>query len=199
MLHAVNYFCGSSRFRVTRLRGIRACAPSPVAGSATYAGRNGRASRPRTPRVEGCTQRACCSPNARRAIWPAFPKAPARKQLFSFASRKCQTCPMLTSHAWNGPTFRELRAEGVLLSANEERRHWEHQQREHQQRREGIAERCWLRERPWIGPLVWAGGNFSNFLSRTDNASIRAAFSSCMHPLNAPQRRLAQTTLYVVR
>jgi hypothetical protein len=124
MLHAVNYFCGSSRFRVTRLRGIRACAPSPVAGSATYAGRNGRASRPRTPRVEGCTQRACCSPNARRAIWPAFPKAPARKQLFSFASRKCQTCPMLTSHAWNGPTFRELRAEGVLLSANEERRHW---------------------------------------------------------------------------
>lgn len=98
---------------------------------------------------------------------------------------------MTTSPVWNGPTLRELRGEGRLLSANEARRCWKRQQR-----REAIAECCWLRERPWIGPLVWTGGAFWDFLSRADDASIRSAFYDRTHPLSAAQVRLARTVLY---
>jgi hypothetical protein len=34
----------------------------------------------------------------------------------------------------------------------------------------------WLMKRPWIGPRVWTGGEFREFLAQADDGSIRAAF-----------------------
>lgn len=89
-----------------------------------------------------------------------------------------------------GSTIAELRGEGRLLSAVEARRRMTiHRQRARR------AERDWLAAHPWVVPLVWTGGEFREFLSQADDASIRAAFYGEHAPVDARQRRLAQVEL----
>jgi len=102
-----------------------------------------------------------------------------------------QTDPMKTQSEWSGPTLIELRAEGRLLGVHEARHHWERQQK-----LETAAEQQWLSARPWVGPLVWRGGDFRQFLSRADDGSIRSALKGAHAPINSTHRQLARVELH---
>jgi len=97
---------------------------------------------------------------------------------------------MKTQPTWSGPTLIELRSEGRLLGVHEAQHQWELQQK-----REAAAEQQWLMARPWVGPLVWRGGNFQQFLSCADDRSIRNALGGTAAPVSATQRQLARAEL----
>lgn len=121
-----------------------------------------------------------------RPLQRPFPNDLSRWQAGSMKTQPARKAPS----AWNGPTLIELQSEGRLLSAREARSRWEQQQK-----KEAAAERRWLTNRPWVGPVVWAGGNFRKFLALADDSSIHRALGGMHAPISALQRQLARTEL----